>query len=576
MNRSFKTLMEFVDNKSKITYSMILATIGEIIGLMPYYFIAKIVGLVLKNDVDLNYINYLILYSIFAYIFKFLFTYKSTLISHSIAFLALKNIRLKITNKMSKVQMGYILDKSVGEFKNLIVDQVSKLEDSIAHILPEFVSDVIAPLCTIIYIFMIDWRIGLASLVSIPIGLLFYIGLFNGYEQKMKDYTRVSNNMNSNLVEYINGIKVIKMFSEEKSSYKKFFTSVNDYHQMTMNWWKQSWFWNAASKAIMPSTLLFTLPLSSYFYMIGQITIETFLLSIVLPLAFISPLLKITVFMEELSFINESLSSIKSFLDIKEIQRPKEIVNLNDEGFEFNNVSFAYEDENIIKNVSFKTKTNGMTAIVGPSGSGKSTLAKLMAGFWEANEGFIKYGGVDVENISTKQLMDEISYVSQDNFLFDMSIIENIKMGKSDATYEEVIQACKKANAHEFILSLKNGYETTVGDAGGKLSGGERQRITLARAILKDSKTIILDEATAYADPETDYLIQNAIREMIKNKNVIIIAHRLATIIGADQIIVLKDGQIEAKNKHNDLMKSSILYKNLWEKDAIMNRSEVV
>lgn len=576
MNSPFKTLMEFVDNKSKITFSMILATIGEIIGLMPYYFIAKIVGLVLKNNVDLNEINHLIFYSILAYIFKFLLTYKSTLMSHSIAFLALEKIRLKITNKMSKVQMGYVLDKPVGEFKNLIVDQVSKLEDSIAHILPEFVSDVIAPICTIIYIFIIDWKIGFASIASIPIGALFYIGLFSGYEEKMNNYTKASNNMNSNLVEYINGIKVIKMFSEEKNSYEKFFASVNDYHKMTIGWWKQSWFWNAASKAIMPSTLLFTVPLGAYLYMTKDITIEIFLLSIVLPLAFISPLLKITLFMEELTFIKESLKSIKSFLDLEEMQRPKVKVNLNDEGFEFKNVSFAYEDKKIIKNVSFKTKTNQMTAIVGPSGSGKSTLAKLMAGFWEANEGSIKYGGVDVKNISTKQLMDEISYVSQDNFLFDMSIIDNIKMGKSDATYEQVVQACKKANCHKFILSLKDGYKTTAGDAGGKLSGGERQRITLARAILKDSKTIILDEATAYADPETDYLIQNAIREMIKNKNVIVIAHRLSTIIGADQIIVLKDGQIEAKNTHNDLIKHSTIYKNLWEKDTLMNRSEVV
>lgn len=576
MKNSFSTLLDFVDSKSKITISMILATIGEIIGLMPYYFIAKIVGLVLKNNIDLNYINYLVFYSILAYVFKYLFTYKSTLMSHSIAFLALEKIRLTITNKMSKVQMGYILDKSVGEFKNLIVDQVSKLEDSIAHILPEFVSDVIAPVCTIIYIFIIDFRIGIASIASIPIGALFYIGLFNGYEEKMNNYTKSSNNMNSNLVEYINGIKVIKMFSEEKNSYKKFSTSVNDYHNMTMSWWKQSWFWNAASKAIMPSTLLFTVPLGAYLYMIKDITIESFLLSIVLPLAFISPLLKITLFMEELTFIKESLNSIKSFLDVKDMKRPDEFVDLNSDGFEFENVSFAYEDEKIIKDISFKTKTNAMTAIVGPSGSGKSTLAKLMAGFWEVNEGSIKYGGRDVKTIPIKQLMNEISYVSQDNFLFDMSIIDNIKMGKIDASYDEVVKACKKANCHDFILSLKNGYETTAGDAGGKLSGGERQRITLARAILKDSKTIILDEATAYADPETDYLIQNAIREMIKNKNVIVIAHRLATIIGADQIIVLKDGQIEAKNKHNNLMKSSILYKNLWEKDAIMNKSEVV
>lgn len=562
---ALKVLIEHMDNKKFLmVISVFLATVGEIIGLLPYYFIAKVIGSLFNEAFNLYKTMLYVGIATGAYMIKYLLTLKSTLISHKLSFTILKNIRLRITDKMTKIPMGDILDHPIGEFKNLIVDQVAKLEDSLAHIMPELTSSIIAPLCIIIYIFALNWKMGLVSLITIPIGLLFYLGIFKDYKEKMEKYTMSSNDMNSNLVEYINGIKVIKTFSQTGKAYKKFADSVRFYHDSTIDWWRQSWFWNAGAKAIMPSTLLGTLPLGAYLYMIGEINIEVFILTIVLPIAFIGPLLKITVFTEEFSFIGASINTIEEFLDTHELERPNENVMLEDKGFLFNGVSFSYDDKIVLNDFSFSANRGEMTAIVGPSGSGKSTIAKLMAGFWDANEGTVEYGGINIKSIPANQLMNHISYVAQDNFLFDMSIIDNIKLGKSEAPLEEVKKACQIANCHDFILSLPNGYETMVGDAGGRLSGGERQRITLARAILKDAETIILDEATAYADPENDYLIQEGINKMVKDKNLIVIAHKLSTVQHADQILVLNEGKIESKGRHEELLKNSKTYERLW------------
>ncbi|MDD3225897.1 MAG: ABC transporter ATP-binding protein, partial [Clostridium sp.] len=498
---ALKFLLKYMDDKKYLmTISIFLAIMGEIIGLLPYYFIAKVIGSLFNGTFNLKDTILYVGISTGAYIIKYLLTLKSTLISHKISFTILKNIRLNITDKMAKIHMGEILNRSIGEFKNLIVDQVAKLEDSLAHIMPELTSSIIAPMCIIIYIFILNWKMGLVSLITIPIGMLFYLGIFRGYKEKMEKYTKASNNMNSNIVEYINGIKVIKTFSQTGEYYKKLEESVRFFHNSTIEWWRQSWFWNAGAKSVMPSTLLGTLPLGSYLYIMGEIHMEVFVLTIVLPLAFIGPLLKSAVFTEEFSFIGASINTIEKFLNTNELQRPNKNVMLKDTGFQFKNVSFSYDNKRVLNNICFTTNKGEMTAIVGSSGSGKSTIAKLMAGFWDVEEGTIEYGGTNIKSISSNQLMENISYVAQDNFLFDMSILDNIKIGKPDASFEEVKRACEIANCYKFILDLPNGYETIVGEAGGKLSGGERQRITLARAILKDSETIILDEATAYAD----------------------------------------------------------------------------
>ena len=379
-----------------------------------------------------------------------------------------------------------------------------------AHFMPELPSNIAAPLCSILLIFLLDWRMGLAALVTIPLGTLFFAAMRRGYGPRMENYMRSANEMNSALVEYVNGVQVIKAFNRSAASYGKYADSVRYFHDSTMAWWSQCWLWNAAARAVLPSTLLGTLPVGAWLYMEGSLSLHVFLVALVVPLGFIAPLMKVSEAMEQVSMIKGNLEQVTAFLKTPELVRPTEPAELGERCYQFEDVHFAYNEAEILHGISFQTQPGTMTAIVGPSGSGKSTIAKLMAGFWDVTSGTVHFGGQDIRSIPFGQLMGEISYVAQDNFLFDKSIRENIRMGNPDASDEEVEAAAKAANCHDFIMQLEQGYDTMAGDAGARLSGGERQRITIARAMLKQASVIILDEATAYADPENEALIQQA------------------------------------------------------------------
>ena len=334
---------------------------------------------------------------------------------------------------------------------------------------------------------------------------------------------RSANDMNSSLVEYVNGIQVIKAFNRSASSYGKYSKSVNSFHDSTMEWWSQCWFWNAAARAVLPSTLLGTLPVGAWLYMEGTLSLPVFLISLVVPLGFVAPLMKVSEAMEQVSMIKGNLEQVTAFLKTPELVRPSEPVSLGERTYQFEDIHFGYKETEVLHGISFQTRPGTMTAIVGPSGSGKSTIAKLMAGFWDVTSGSVRFGGQDIRQIPFEQLMGEISYVAQDNFLFYKSIRENIRMGNPAATDEEVEDAAKAANCHDFIMQLEQGYDTLAGDAGDRLSGGERQRITIARAMLKPSSVVILDEATAYADPENEALIQQAISKLVAGKTLIVV-----------------------------------------------------
>ena len=498
-------------------------------------------------------------------IIKMLLTWRSSLMSHKISFTILKNIREAITDRMAKVPMGVMLETPTGTFKNLIVDNVAKLEDSMAHFMPELPSNIAAPLCSILLIFLLDWRMGLAALVTIPLGTFFFAAMMRGYGPRMENYMRSANEMNSALVEYVNGIQVIKAFNRSAASYGKYADSVCYFHDSTMAWWSQCWLWNAAARAVLPSTLLGTLPVGAWLYMEGGLSLPVFLVALVVPLGFIAPLMKVSEAMEQVSMIKGNLEQVTAFLKTPELVRPTKSAELGSQGFQFEDVRFAYNEAEVLHGISFQTQPGTMTAIVGPSGSGKSTIAKLMAGFWDATSGTVRFGGQDIRSIPFGQLMSEISYVAQDNFLFDKSIRENIRMGNPDASDEEVEAAAKAANCHDFIMQLEQGYDTMAGDAGDRLSGGERQRITIARAMLKKASVIILDEATAYADPENEALIQQAISKLVAGKSLIVVAHRLNTIRNADQILVVSNGEIVGRGIQEELLQSCPLYRKMWQ-----------
>ena len=561
------SLLRYAGNKKADLYKSIFwAIIGELFGMVPFIAIAKLIEKIYLYKATFKTVIYITLIALLGQILKGTFTLYSTVISHKATYHILKNIRSNIAEKMLSVPMGVMIDTPIGTFKNIMVDTVSKLEDSMAHFMPEITSSVISPAFFLILIFVLDYRMGFASLLTIPLGMLGYIGMMKDYQIRSKTYAKAQNDMNSTLVEYVNGIEVIKAFNQSTASYEKFSNAIDFFHNSTLSWWKQSWFWSAFIQAVTPSTLLGTLPVGAYLYMNGQITLSNFIVCIILPISFIAHFIKVGKYSEQFNMVKASLGMIELFLLKDELIRPKEKVTFDNTLYRFENVSFAYDTELAVKNISFELKPNTVTALVGCSGSGKSTIAKLMAGFWDPTKGHIFYGGKKISEIPFEQLTGEISYVAQDTFLFNTSIKENIKIGKPNASDEEIIEAAKAASCHNFIMELKDGYDTKVGDGGGELSGGERQRITIARAILKQSKVIILDEATAFADPENEYLIQTAINNLIKGKTLIVVAHRLSTITHADTILVMKNGEIVESGIHDKLLNQHGVYTSLWNK----------
>ena len=563
---AIRQLFAFVgERNSKMRISILLAVLGEMFGIVPFLMVALLADELYRGTATIQRVLFFSGIAAICQLIKMLLTWRSSLMSHKISFTILKNIREAITDRMAKVPMGVMLETPTGTFKNLIVDNVAKLEDSMAHFMPELPSNIAAPLCSILLIFILDWRMGLASLITIPLGILFFAAMMRGYGPRMENYMRSANDMNSSLVEYVNGIQVIKAFNRSASSYGKYSKSVNYFHDSTMEWWSQCWFWNAAARAVLPSTLLGTLPVGAWLYMEGTLSLPVFLISLVVPLGFVAPLMKVSEAMEQVSMIKGNLEQVTAFLKTPELVRPSEPVSLGERTYQFEDVHFGYKETEVLHGISFQTKPGTMTAIVGPSGSGKSTIAKLMAGFWDVTSGSVRFGGQDIRQIPFEQLMGEISYVAQDNFLFDKSIRENIRMGNPAATDEEVEDAAKAANCHDFIMQLEQGYDTLAGDAGDRLSGGERQRITIARAMLKPSSVVILDEATAYADPENEALIQQAISKLVAGKTLIVVAHRLNTIRNADQILVVANGNIAGRGTQEELLRECPIYQKMWQ-----------
>ena len=542
-----------------------LACIGEALGMVPYIVVGLLAAGLVESTLTLSMAAWLCVAAAFGQVAKFFFTWRSSMMSHGIAFKALRTMREMMAEKMVRVPMGTIVDTPTGTFKNRFIDNVNQLEDAIAHFMPELPSNVFAPVLAMAIVFAVDWRMGLAGIATIPLGILFYLGMMRGYKEKMARYIASEQAMNATLVEYVNGIQVIKAFGRSASSYGSFSQAVAEYHDSTLAWFRQSWVWMALVKAVVPCTLLVSLPLGVWLLSTGQLGLPAFMVCISIPLGFIGGVLKFAQAASQISRMDACLNVIWDFLGLPELTRPHERVELSGDSFSFENVSFSYhEGAEVLRDVSFQTKPGSITAIVGPSGSGKSTVAKLMAGFWDAGGGEIRYGGHDVRDIPFGQLMEHVAYVAQDTFLFDRTIADNIRMGRQDATDAEVEEAARAAGAYEFIERLPQGFDTPAGEAGARLSGGERQRITIARAMLKDADVVILDEATAYADPENEALVERAISELVAGKTLVTIAHRLSTITGADQIIVMDAGRIIAQGRHGDLLASCPLYARMW------------
>lgn len=558
--------------KGRMRLSVILACVGEMFSFATYFFSAYAAGWLIKRaggnpasfDELLKY-AFLAMGSLLLY---FICTGFSTAISHKTSFSILAKLRQTLFEKLKVIPMGYLVDNPVGKIKVILMERVSDMEDWVAHLMPELPSRLLHPALCIIILFFFDWRIGLSIFAPLPIVIAGMAAMMYKYRGRMAVWLSSYANVADRSAEYVRGIPVIKAFAQDKLSYGKFADAVKFYHFSTMKWWKQSWLGKALMTAAMMTPQLVSMPLAFYFYGQGQIGIETLLLALTLPISILPQAFALMTSFELFQMASGNWGHIQELLDMPIQKRPdaehRAAIDA-DKGIKFEKVSFSYTDGNeVLHDISFETKPGEVTALVGPSGGGKSTIAKLLAGFWDPSSGIISLGGAETKAISFKQLAEEISFVSQDNFLFDVSIRDNIRLGKPNATDEEIIAAAKAAHCHEFITALPEGYNTKAGEAGGAMSGGERQRITLARAILKPASTIILDEATAYADPENEALIQEAISHLVKGKNLVIVAHRLNTIKQAHQIILIDKGRIIAKGRHDELMKEP-LYANLWK-----------
>ena len=565
-NNAFRWILRFAGQcRGRLTASVLLAVLGSACGIVPYLAVTQIIIRLLSRNYELVPIGLLALLALLGYLGGTWLNRASTMLSHRSAFIILKNIRTELTAKLSRVPMGTILDTPSGKFKTLLVDTVEKLELPLAHMIPELTANILIPVLMLLYMFVLDWRLALISLITIPIGLFCYMGMMKDYEKRYSRVLTAGKNMDAAIVEYVGGIEVIKAFNQSSSSYGKYADAVKENEAAKATWFKQTNGFYVAGISIMPSCLLGVLPLGAWLFQSGSLTAPVFIACIILALGLVKPLIQALQYTDSLAMVDSTIQEIAGMLEEKEMKRPLEPVPLENSNISFREVSFGYGDAEVLHRISFDAAPCGMTAIVGPSGSGKSTVARLIASFWEADSGEVQIGGVDVRSLPLKQVMDMVSYVSQDNFLFHLSVKENIRMGRPDASDEEVIAAAKQASCHDFISALPQGYDTLAGEGGSSLSGGERQRIAIARAILKNSPVVILDEATAFTDPENEAVIQASINELVRGKTLIVIAHRLSTITAADKILVMDNGRVEAEGTHDALLKDCPLYRELWE-----------
>lgn len=561
-----KRLWELAENHTReITFSIVLATAGVVFGILPYISGGELVGGILSKNIDQNFYLFWCGIALLGYAGKSVLYALALSVSHKATFSALAEIRKKMLDKLPKLSLGTLSETPSGAFKQKILDQVEAMERPLAHMFPEMTANLLGPLFILAYLLFVDWRMALLSLVSFPLGMIFMGSIFKSYGEQYAGAMKVGGAMNATLVEYVDGLEVIRNYNQTESSYKKLSEKIFTNAQYYYDWMTKTQFSMSMSKAITPTTLLAVLPVGYIFYSNGSLSFENYLLSIILSFSLQGLLTSAMQFATVQTQVGTMVDTVDSILKAPEQIHKEKALGVLSNNIKLEDVSFSYEEGvEILSNVSLEIEEGSTNAFVGLSGGGKSTIARLIAGFWDVEKGKISLGGVDYKDIPLEQLYNQISFISQDNFLFDENIRDNIRMGKPDATDREVEDVAKKSGCHNFIMNLENGYETRVGKSGSSLSGGERQRVTIARAMLKDSPIIIFDEATAYMDPENEYLVQEALNKLMENKTVIVIAHRLSTIKDSDNIFVIDRGRVESRGKHEDLLEDSRIYRNLW------------
>ena len=554
--------------RGKMAASVALAVVSVAGGFVPYLGVYQILRLFVERRAGLEGILLWCGVCLAGYAVKVAGYALSTMLAHVSAYTILEGLRLQVADRLMGAPLGEVESRPIGAMKSTVVDRIEDVEPPLAHMIPELSSNLLLPLAVVIAMFTIDWRMGLALLVTIPVALVPMAAGMRSYNKNYAAYMAANNHVNSVIVEYVEGIQVVKAFSQGERSYAKFAQAVGSFRDFTLNWFRCTWASMNLCLSILPTTLLGTLPVGVYLYQTGVLDPAQVTLCLMMALGIVSPLMSATAFINSMKSMQFAVKDTRELLDLPQLSQARQEAKLDGSGIRFRNVSFSYggtEDTEVLHDLELHIPQGSFTALVGPSGGGKSTIARLAARFWDVTAGSITLGGWDIREMPLKQLSQAISFVTQDNFLFDCSLKENIRLGKPDASDEEVLAAARAAQCEEFLARLDRGWDTPAGEAGKQLSGGERQRIAIARAILKDAPIVILDEATAFTDPENEDKIQSSIMALSKGKTLLVIAHRLSTIQNADQIVVLEKGHIVDQGTQAELLRRCPLYQKLWQ-----------
>ncbi len=573
----FQKILQYASPYKKGMYASVTVMILSVLmGVLPFVLTYQIIILLLNSlPMNATYVAFRIAGVLICLVLQALLYGWGLSLSHQTAYHTLMRLRTSLQKQMENLPLGVVQDKGTGTIKKMFVDDIESLEVLLAHTIPEGISNLIIPTVVYITMFCVDWRLALLSLASLPLGLLAMKIMYATGTKRMGPYYQASQIMNNTIIEYVNGMEVVKVFNKDNESYEHFRRDITNYRNYTLDWYKACWPWMSIYHSLLPCTIILTLPLGAWFVLSGVSLLPDLVLILCLSLSIGIPLLKALGFLPALPQLDYKISALEQIFQSEPLQQNGQAFSGTDYSVFYQNVTFGYGEKSVVEDISFFAMEGCKTALVGESGSGKSTLAKLLVHYYDLQTGSISIGGQNIRDMSLRALNESISYVAQDQYLFNTSILENIRIGNPDATDKEVMEAARRAQCMEFIEKLSEGIHTSAGDGGKQLSGGQRQRISLARAILKNAPIIVLDEATAFTDPENEEKMEAAISELVKGKTLFVIAHKLPSIKNADQILVMEHGRLTASGKHEELLESCKEYQKLWNANFRSTRWKV-
>ncbi len=579
--------------KKYTVIASILTTLGIIANVVPYFFLYQLIVPLVRHELpDFQFVIVRVV-AIFVCLALYAILYSRGLaFSHISAYNTLKNIRVSLKSKLENQPLGNIKEIGTGQIKRVFTDDIDQIEILLAHAIPEGIANLTVPLVVILAMFFVDWRLTLLTLATIPLGAFGMTMMMKAGTKLMGSYYESAKKMNNTIIEYVNGMEAIKVFNKDGDSFRRFGDAVRGYRDFTLAWYKVCWPWMAVYNSTLPCLALFTLPFGGLLVLNGTIDLSQLILVLCMSFAVGPAILRALSFGGKIPQLNYKIAELEKLMNGESIKSGTKNFEGKNYDVEFKDVKFSYRkgevspslqpasqssatptprgdapktpDAQVLHGINLRLKQGTTTALIGESGSGKSTLAKLLVHFYDLDSGSISIGGQNITDMSIESLNNQISYVAQEQFLFNTTLYENILIGRPDATREEVLDAARRAQCDEFLSRFPKGIDTNAGDSGKQLSGGERQRISLARAILKNAPIIVLDEATAFMDPENEEKMNAAISEIVKDKTVIVIAHRLSSIKNADKICVLKKGNVIAEGTHDELIKTCEEYQKLW------------